>query len=203
MSTVHVSAAAVAAAARTLQAAHASYNGYGRIPGALYGHLAQALAAVGQLAGELDQAVSALGALPVPVAGSLAEENARLRAQVAELEAQVPYREVWDSGLPPGGLVCSVCGQPVESEPCPQHAQQGSFLRPWSAHLDAKSLDNFLIDLGRATECEPLDAAVAEIEATVARWRAWASEQERVRRSVDAQFPVVAAVLADTDGGSR
>lgn len=34
----------------------------------------------------------------------------------------VPYRPVWDGSLPPGGNVCSICGDPVESEPCPQHA---------------------------------------------------------------------------------
>lgn len=34
----------------------------------------------------------------------------------------VPYRPVWDGSLPPGSYVCSVCGQPVESEPCPEHA---------------------------------------------------------------------------------
>lgn len=35
---------------------------------------------------------------------------------------------VWDSTVPPGGLVCAVgvgpgriCGMPVESEPCPDH----------------------------------------------------------------------------------
>lgn len=47
------------------------------------------------------------------------------RARVTELEAALaaaPYHEVWSSELPPGGLVCSICGQPVESEPCPEHA---------------------------------------------------------------------------------
>ncbi|MET9158265.1 hypothetical protein ABZX56_11105 [Streptomyces parvulus] len=32
------------------------------------------------------------------------------------------YREVWEPALPPGGYVCSTCGEPVESEPCPDHA---------------------------------------------------------------------------------
>ncbi|MFE5563336.1 hypothetical protein [Streptomyces sp. NPDC056544] len=48
-------------------------------------------------------------------------EAATLRARVAELEALLPYREVWSDELPPGGFVCNVCGQPVESEPCPDH----------------------------------------------------------------------------------
>jgi hypothetical protein len=29
--------------------------------------------------------------------------------------------DFWDSTVPPGGYVCSVCGDPVESEPCPKH----------------------------------------------------------------------------------
>lgn len=33
-----------------------------------------------------------------------------------------PYSEVWSDETPPGGMVCSICGQPVESEPCPDHA---------------------------------------------------------------------------------
>ena len=37
--------------------------------------------------------------------------------------------EIWDPTIPPGGFVCGVlvgehiCGTPVESEPCPDHAQ--------------------------------------------------------------------------------
>lgn len=29
--------------------------------------------------------------------------------------------EVWSGEVPPGGFVCSVCGTPVESEPCREH----------------------------------------------------------------------------------
>lgn len=29
--------------------------------------------------------------------------------------------EAWDDSVPPGGMVCAVCGVPVESERCPQH----------------------------------------------------------------------------------
>src|SRR5690606_34958123 len=47
------------------------------------------------------------------------------RARIAELEAQQPYREVWSDEVAPGGRVCSICGQPVESEPCPKHAPDG------------------------------------------------------------------------------
>jgi hypothetical protein len=42
-----------------------------------------------------------------------------------------PYTEVWDASCAPGGYVCGtpdptrpdgICGMPVESEPCPDHA---------------------------------------------------------------------------------
>lgn len=32
-----------------------------------------------------------------------------------------PAPEAWDASVPPGGYVCSACGIPVESEPCPDH----------------------------------------------------------------------------------
>ncbi|MBF6515557.1 hypothetical protein IU421_14890 [Nocardia cyriacigeorgica] len=54
-------------------------------------------------------------------AGAL-ERIRELAARIAELEAQQPYREVWSDEVAPGGRVCSICGQPVESEPCPKHA---------------------------------------------------------------------------------
>lgn len=56
-------------------------------------------------------------------------------------------------------------------------AAAGQFLIPWATKLDAKSLDNFLADLGRATEHEPLDAAPHEIERTVASWRELVAER--------------------------
>ena len=41
------------------------------------------------------------------------------------LEAAQSYREVWSDEVAPGGRVCSICGHPVESEPCPKHAPDG------------------------------------------------------------------------------
>jgi len=44
-----------------------------------------------------------------------------------------PYTEVWDASCAPGGYVCGtpdptrpggICGMPVESEPCPDHAPE-------------------------------------------------------------------------------
>lgn len=40
------------------------------------------------------------------------------------------YVEIWDPTIPPGGFICgtrvgdddAICGTPVESEPCPEHA---------------------------------------------------------------------------------
>ena len=34
------------------------------------------------------------------------------------------YREVWSDAVAPGGFVCSICGMPVESEPCADHAPE-------------------------------------------------------------------------------
>lgn len=48
-------------------------------------------------------------------------ERDEARARVAELEGAQPYREVWSDECPPGGMVCSICGVPVESEPCSKH----------------------------------------------------------------------------------
>lgn len=56
--------------------------------------------------------------LPLP-----AETTRILAARVTDaVTPLVPYRPVWDGSLPPGGEVCSICGQPVESEPCTEHA---------------------------------------------------------------------------------
>lgn len=55
-------------------------------------------------------------------AADLLKNASPAAAPVPVPSAGAVYREVWDAGLPPGGLVCSVCGQPVESEPCPDHA---------------------------------------------------------------------------------
>lgn len=41
----------------------------------------------------------------------------------------------------------------------------------WTDALDAKSLDNFLITLGTATEYEPMDGAIAQIHQTLTQWR--------------------------------
>lgn len=30
----------------------------------------------------------------------------------------------WSDDIPPGGYVCATCGEPVESEPCPEHAPE-------------------------------------------------------------------------------
>ena len=55
----------------------------------------------------------------------LTDERNDARARVAELEAAQSYREVWSDEVAPGGRVCSICGHPVESEPCPKHAPDG------------------------------------------------------------------------------
>lgn len=64
--------------------------------------------------------------LPLP-----AETRRLLAARVTDAVAPlVTYRPVWDSSLPPGGRVCSICGQPVESEPCAEHGPSGDAAVP-------------------------------------------------------------------------
>lgn len=43
------------------------------------------------------------------------------RQWAASLVRVVSPVAVWDDVVPPGGLVCTTCGAPVESEPCPEH----------------------------------------------------------------------------------
>jgi hypothetical protein len=69
--------------------------------------------------------------LPLPI------NTARLLAEhVTDAVAPlVPYRPVWDASLPPGGYVCSICGDPVESEPCPEHAPRTE--QHWASIADS------------------------------------------------------------------
>lgn len=67
--------------------------------------------------------------------GHTPQEAAERLAALLEAEhhpAAQPYREVWSDEVPPGGMVCSICGGPVESEPCPQHAP-AERLTGWAA----------------------------------------------------------------------
>lgn len=73
-----------------------------------------------ELCGRLEILVDQLEAhsdTPIPPA----TEEAKTDADVGE----VPYREVWSDECPPGGRVCSVCGQPVETMPCEEHSPLG------------------------------------------------------------------------------
>lgn len=81
--------------------------------------------------------------LPLPVSS-----RRLIASQVTNAVAPlVAYREVWDASLPPGGAVCSICGHPVESEPCPDHApdffQPGHTYRhsAWSFRCDSVTTD--------------------------------------------------------------
>jgi hypothetical protein len=48
-------------------------------------------------------------------------DRARSSSAFWESRYREESRTCWDDGLPPGGECCAVCGQPVESEPCPEH----------------------------------------------------------------------------------
>lgn len=73
---------------------------------------------------DLHDAVSRALSTVQGTAHHLAPDTLRLLAErvTGAVAPLVPYREVWDPSLPPGGRVCGICGQPVESEPCPEHA---------------------------------------------------------------------------------
>jgi hypothetical protein len=45
----------------------------------------------------------------------------QLRAELENARPAKDAPDVWSDELPPGGMVCGVCGQPTESEPCAEH----------------------------------------------------------------------------------
>ncbi|WP_030667913.1 hypothetical protein [Streptomyces rimosus] len=55
--------------------------------------------------------------------GELEQEAARLAQERRSWMCRYyeESRTYWDAELPPGGVCCADCGQPVESEPCPEH----------------------------------------------------------------------------------
>ena len=64
------------------------------------------------------------GDLPRDVAPpGRADDVEALRAEVERLREvlEVGQYERWDDSVAPGGMVCRVCGVPVESEPCMEH----------------------------------------------------------------------------------
>ncbi|MCP3758178.1 hypothetical protein [Streptomyces sp. TBY4] len=162
-------------------------------------------------------AVGATIAVALDAGGWLNTEDAavelvRLRSDHVEDHAQ--FEEYRD-------LVAKLRARVAELE-----AAQAAFLHPWIERLDAKSLDNFLIDLTRAADYEPMSGAAAEIEETVRHWCELVAEKAAeepyaqcptchmhtnvgdhshtapdenaaATRSVDAQLPLVAALLAD------
>lgn len=173
-----------------------------------------------------------------------ADEIARLRARVAELEAaaygDAPVR-ILEPVAQIGHLRDCVAAQKhradtlnwigkeqrqradaAEARVAELEATQTSFLLPWAHQLDAKSLDNFVGELVQAADA-PLLFVVDEIHQAVARWRELVAQQapepvrpcgcparfdrhadgcpataeEAAARSVDAQFPLVARLLAE------
>lgn len=99
------------------------------------------------LAGEFTQAgpdlfsivLAALSAGQGPVLPLPAHTARLLTARVTEaVTPLVRYRPVWDAALPPGGYVCNICGDPVESEPCPQHAPANAKTEAEAAPTDRR-----------------------------------------------------------------
>lgn len=44
-----------------------------------------------------------------------------LRGRCDRCGALADAPSVWDASVPPGGMVCAVCGMPTETVPCPEH----------------------------------------------------------------------------------
>lgn len=100
------------------------------------------------------------GAVRPPLSG----EVQRLRAEVTQLKlsaelAEEDYRRVVRGA---SQIEAGLRARVAELERSPL---------AWTADLDAKSLDNFLITLGTATEHEPMDDAIDAIHQTLAQWR--------------------------------
>jgi hypothetical protein len=102
--------------------------------------------------------------LPVEVQRLLAEH---VTNAVAPL---VPYREVWDSSFPPGGRVCNICGQPVESEPCPDHAPD--FYRPGYVYSYPRYADGY----DWKFRCDAITTHPEDGERTALGWRFFKGE---------------------------
>jgi hypothetical protein len=76
--------------------------------------------------GPADAIVFALGSAQLLQTPESAVDLERTRAESRMWRDRLWAEQTvkWDDELPPGGLVCAdpECGQPVESEPCPEHS---------------------------------------------------------------------------------
>lgn len=113
-----------------------------------------------------------------------AEDAARHWRERYRIEANV----LWDDSLPPGGEVCADCGQPVESEPCPEHHPRTVVARlrqeNTAAHESARILQQQIDDQAKDTY----------------RLRERVTELERER---DAGWPTPLAWADDLDDGDQ
>lgn len=132
-------------------------------------------------------AVAELGALPMPVAGTLVEENARLRARVAELEAAATVLEVPRAGSSLPLQLRRSYGHTDRWAICDREGRRWTRGVGWCPEPGGIA-DDRLRDEARFTLAEALP---------LARQLAVVAEQEAVRLSVDAQFPTIAAFLAE------
>jgi hypothetical protein len=117
-STFKATEAAASAAAAELRGPAAG-GAVGKDTGGVQAPAGESTQADPDLYGRVHTALGDLGRL-LP-AHTVRLFTARVVDAVAPL---VAYRPVWDSSLPPGGYVCNICGDPVESEPCREHAPE-------------------------------------------------------------------------------
>ncbi|MEV0031404.1 hypothetical protein [Nocardia sp. NPDC050793] len=119
----------------------------------------------GRLADELLDARGEIAALRTDLEAKRSDFDAALhrlsqaRARIAELEPQQPYRAVWSDELPPGGMVCNICRQPVETEPCAEHAPPG-YVVGWQ---ESDGRVYIALDEAEATFGEPDRYACADL----------------------------------------
>ncbi|MEU5157764.1 hypothetical protein [Glycomyces sp. NPDC021274] len=131
----------------------------------------------------------------------------------------------WDAELPPGGECCAECGQPVESEPCPEHnpravveqlrarvveleqaRAEGDYVAlPWAFLLDDEDLHEFLGDLvavafnrWRWDPEVPDTETLRRVEKVCTTWRLIGEAQHAHNTAPGPDMVVPAAADADT-----
>lgn len=88
----------------------------------LYGEIARRDQRITELSAALNGLIVTVGRHPTSMSMAQAEALSRAIHEATTVLSSPPDApNVWDPAIPPGGYVCSVCGDPTESEPCPAH----------------------------------------------------------------------------------
>lgn len=90
----------------------------------LHAEIARRDQRIGELTTALTALVITVGRHPTSMSMAQAEALSRAVHEATTVLSRRPGIDAldrWDPSIPPGGYVCSVCGDPTESEPCPAH----------------------------------------------------------------------------------